>query len=320
MKSEHFRYLLEINRFGSISAAARSLSIGQMRLSSIVKQVEDEIGFPIFRRMPKGVKLTPTGEQFMTLAWEINSKFEVLTSLKETSSGDEPLITLLLSPSIALRMALPLTKSFCRYALPGHLVFEEHPSDVTKQLLLENHANLGLAYLNEHEMRALDEEGNNHSLLEAELLYENEFCVLVSEEHPFAGRAFVTPDDIRTEQLAKPRRLVNDLMLKTLQIESQSTTGFSGMDTMCQAIKDLDMVGIVPSFLDGPETAIALNHLRFVPLHMPGNTNQIYICLFTCKGRRLLHQERILILCIREYFNQIKKDRELSGQLTQRGT
>ena len=80
MKLEHFRYLLEVGRLHSISAAARSLHIRQTTLSAIVKSAEEELGYPIFRRTPSGVAATAAGERFLVLAWEINLKYEELLS------------------------------------------------------------------------------------------------------------------------------------------------------------------------------------------------------------------------------------------------
>ncbi|MFR1109748.1 MAG: LysR family transcriptional regulator [Anaerotruncus colihominis] len=79
---EHFQYMLEIDRCRSISAAARSLGLVQTTLSSIVKNVESALGFPIFQRTPNGVAPTVFGEQFLTLGGEIHVRFEELLRLK----------------------------------------------------------------------------------------------------------------------------------------------------------------------------------------------------------------------------------------------
>ena len=83
MKLEHFRYLLEINRLHSISAAARSLHISQTTLSSVVKNIETELGFPVFQRTPDGVAATTDGKKLMELAWDVNIKYEELTKLRD---------------------------------------------------------------------------------------------------------------------------------------------------------------------------------------------------------------------------------------------
>lgn len=305
MRLEHFHYLLEIGRLRSISAAARALNIGQMRLSTIVRQAELEVGFPIFKRTSKGVKLTVAGEQFMALAWEINIKYEILMSLKKREAESDPLITLLISPSIALRAAIPLTEAFYSFSLPGRLKFEERPSRTTRELLLQRYSNIGIAYLNEYDMRYLERQEDSTGL-QVEPLLEDRFCLLIGKDHPLAGRDYVTAQDIRGEHLARPRRLDSGIMPETLQINCKYVTGFSGFDTMCQAIAELGMVGLVPEFLRADDCALDPARFRFIPLRGEGHANRIHACLLTCKGRRLLHQEQLLILCIQEYFKQAR--------------
>ena len=74
MKLEHFRYLLEVGRLHSISAAARALHIRQTTVGAIVRSVEEELGYPIFLRAPGGVTAAVPGERSVVLAWEINLK------------------------------------------------------------------------------------------------------------------------------------------------------------------------------------------------------------------------------------------------------
>ena len=117
MKLEQFHYLLEINRLRSISAAARSLHIRQTTLSAMVKTVEEEVGFPIFQRAPTGVIATPAGEQFMSLAWEINVKYDELLSLKQRSIDGSQTISLLLAPSLLPVLSIPLTQRFHKFGV-----------------------------------------------------------------------------------------------------------------------------------------------------------------------------------------------------------
>ena len=307
MKLEYFHYLLEVNRYHSISAAARALDIGQTKLSLIVKQVEEELGFPIFKRTPKGVSLTLTGERFMALAWEINIKAEMLMGLKKRTAASEPIIRVLLSPSIALCIALPITQQFRMFDLPAQLDFEECPSSMAETLIRNGHANLGLVYMGKYEAPSVDTSAFDQGGLIVEPLVEDKFCLLVSKTHPFARRAYVNLQEISMEHMARPERLANDLVVETLRIENKRVTGFSSLDTMCQAICQLGMVGIVPEFLQSRDAAIDTSGLCFVPLRTRERENKIYICLLASTERKLLQQEEILSLCIREYFRHREK-------------
>lgn len=50
MTLQQIRYILEISRCGSISKAAQQLLLTQPYLSSILKDLENELGIVIFRR------------------------------------------------------------------------------------------------------------------------------------------------------------------------------------------------------------------------------------------------------------------------------
>lgn len=68
MKLEQIIYALEISRCGSISKAAKNLFLTQPNLSTALKNLEDEIGFRIFERIPRGVIVTTKGYEFLKYA------------------------------------------------------------------------------------------------------------------------------------------------------------------------------------------------------------------------------------------------------------
>ena len=61
MQVEYLYYLIKINQCRSISAAARELYISQNALSSALRRVEEELGFPIFLRGRSQLELTAEG-------------------------------------------------------------------------------------------------------------------------------------------------------------------------------------------------------------------------------------------------------------------
>ena len=65
MKLEHLRYLLEVNDQGSITQAAERLYISQPALSAAIKSIENELGYPVFKRSKQGVVATAKGLQIL---------------------------------------------------------------------------------------------------------------------------------------------------------------------------------------------------------------------------------------------------------------
>ncbi len=61
MTIQQLQNVLEIARCGSASRAAKNLFLSQPNLSSAIKNLEQELGFPIFERTSAGMKLMPAG-------------------------------------------------------------------------------------------------------------------------------------------------------------------------------------------------------------------------------------------------------------------
>ena len=68
MTLQQVRYILEISRYSSISKAAQELYLTQPYLSSMLKELENELHITIFNRTRKGVKLTEEGKNFIQIA------------------------------------------------------------------------------------------------------------------------------------------------------------------------------------------------------------------------------------------------------------
>jgi DNA-binding transcriptional LysR family regulator len=59
------RYALSVAKQRSFTRAALRLNISQSAVSEQVRLLEDEIGFPLFRRTPRGIELTERGRSFL---------------------------------------------------------------------------------------------------------------------------------------------------------------------------------------------------------------------------------------------------------------
>lgn len=76
MKLEQIIYALEIAQCGSMSKASKNLFLTQPNLSASIKNLEDELGFKIFERLPRGVIVTSQGAEFLKYAESIYKNIE----------------------------------------------------------------------------------------------------------------------------------------------------------------------------------------------------------------------------------------------------
>jgi LysR family transcriptional regulator of abg operon len=76
MKLNQLRDAAAIAEHGSLRAAARALRLAQPALTRSVRELEHELGAPLFERRTKGMVLTPVGETFVRRARAILSDVE----------------------------------------------------------------------------------------------------------------------------------------------------------------------------------------------------------------------------------------------------
>jgi len=101
MDLRSIRYFVQIADLGSITRAAAHLSIAQPALSRHVHTLEDELGVQLLVRLPRGVRLTGAGRQFLDhcrrILRELDRARDELRSSSEVPSGK---VILGLSPTV----------------------------------------------------------------------------------------------------------------------------------------------------------------------------------------------------------------------------
>lgn len=86
MKIEQLQQLLKIVEEGSMNEAAKELYIARSSLSTSMKNLETELGAPIFSRNSKGVCLTDFGVDVYNQAKDICSKIDFIQSISRDES------------------------------------------------------------------------------------------------------------------------------------------------------------------------------------------------------------------------------------------
>lgn len=101
----------------SFTRAADELHVTQAAISHQVKTLEDWIGTPLFQRMKRGLRLTPTGEAYLP---RLTQAFDLMATATEQLNHREGKHTLLLSTldSFAALWLLPRLRRF-REKYPG---------------------------------------------------------------------------------------------------------------------------------------------------------------------------------------------------------
>ncbi|MEL6836607.1 MAG: methyltransferase domain-containing protein [Bacteroidota bacterium] len=81
---KHLRLIAAIERTGTLSLAAKELHLTQSALSHQLRQLEEELGIPLFRRQNNQLHFTAAGKAFREKAEQILGEFNSLETEMET--------------------------------------------------------------------------------------------------------------------------------------------------------------------------------------------------------------------------------------------
>lgn len=178
LPSLHALHVFEVAaRLGSFTQAARELCVTQTAVSHQIKQLEEELGEPLFRRTGRGLALTATGRAWQS---ELSSIFarlrEANRKLRERPRDERRTVALTSLPSFAARWLVPRLGGF----LASHPELELRIS--TTEAMVDFAAapiDVGIRF-----------GGGRYPGLYCEKLFDDYFVVVADAEH---ARRLTTP-------------------------------------------------------------------------------------------------------------------------------
>lgn len=115
MKLNHFRDVLAVAEHGSLRAASRVLGITQPAITRSIREIEHELGAPLFERHARGVRLTRMGQVFSRRAEAVRSEIrhardEIAQMMGETTGE----VAIAMSTATSLSILPKALKEFRR--------------------------------------------------------------------------------------------------------------------------------------------------------------------------------------------------------------
>ncbi len=92
MNSNILKFFTCVADYNSITIASEHLGVTQANVTMRIKQLEKELGFELFHRVPKGVILTQEGEKLLPLAKNLEKKLVEIKSKMKNIHSQESLI------------------------------------------------------------------------------------------------------------------------------------------------------------------------------------------------------------------------------------
>lgn len=184
MTLQQMHYILTIADSKSMNKAAEKLYIAQPTLTSVVKEVEQEIGIPIFLRTHKGVTVTSEGEIFLASIRGLYQQYEEIRN-QYTDAGN-------------FRRKFSISMQHYSFAVKAFIETAKHYDTDEFDLIIREtrtlnvirdvgslKSEIGILYMSEQNRRIISKLLREQEL-EFHTLIQCPACVYLAKTHPLA--------------------------------------------------------------------------------------------------------------------------------------
>lgn len=269
MELRTLRYFLAAAQEANISRAADILHITQPTLSRQIMDLEKELGTTLMLRGKHGLTLTDEGIFFRQRAEEIVELADRLEqAFAERNADVSGLVAIGASEAVGSRLFARLIKQFYeKYPLVEFHLYNE-TADNIKDRLDKGLVDVGL----------LLEPVDTAKYDFIRLSQKETWGILMRDDHPLAGREFITPEEIAAYPLILPlRERVRAEILNWLKQEEKdlhTPLSYTLLSNAALLVEE----GLGCAFcLDGALAIHSSPHLRFIPIHPEHTTRSVLI-------------------------------------------
>lgn len=271
LHSRKLQYIDEIARCGSIRKAASHLNVASSAVNRQILALEEEIGTPIFERLPRGLRLTAAGELFVEHIRDVLKDYDRLESrirgLKMPHAGKVSMVS-----TVGLA-AGPLPDIMARFLTKNprtHIRLRKDGPETVLQPVLTGETDLGLGF-------NIPATPGIRSLAS----FEIPLGVVVPPEHPLADRKRVQLTEVINEPmiLALPNsslRSVINLALAPLAVPAEPLLETNSMEMVKKLIRNgtgisfMNPLDVIMECRSGELVFLSLTdqHVRKQPLRL----------------------------------------------------
>ena len=189
MNIEHLYTFQEVVRLGSFSEVAKKLGISQPAVSFQIQKLEQELGIRLIDRSQRAIIPTAAGKRLLQFADSVeierDSLQHDLEQMREEIYGELHIAASTIPGEYLLP---PLLVKFKKRNPAVSIQVDVSDSVTVTDRIRDNTYDLGFC--------GLAPEGQD---LASFKIASDEIVLIVSPEHPFAGKAEITPDELESE-------------------------------------------------------------------------------------------------------------------------
>ena len=259
MEIRNLESFIQVAELGSFTKAAESLGYTQSSVSTQIRQLEKELGIPLFERINHRVRLTEKGKEILNLTHEL---FRTAEAIKKTV--DNPL-------TLSGHIRIATAPSLCHWLFQNNFEqFHRHFPDISLEVIststeemfrLLSQNEIDLVYTLDHHIY-----DRNYVIAYEAPVSCHFFC---SSAHPLASRESVPVKQlihesfILTERNTSYQKLL-DQHLTSLSLEITPFLELSDTSLITQMLQKGLEVSFLPDYV--AETAVQEKKLARIPV------------------------------------------------------
>jgi DNA-binding transcriptional LysR family regulator len=192
MNFHHLEYAVSVAKAGSIRKASQKLYMSQPYLSSMIKGLEEELGYRIFSRTAAGIVITREGEEFIKSAKIILLE---LKKIREMNMDEEEG-----QLNISCYYASLVMEKFLKFHNASAYKFSDKIKEMGSKDVLESVASgdsaVGIVFFAREKRRNYMKMISELNLFAAEFLKPMQVYAFMSRTHPLAGMSGVKVENL----------------------------------------------------------------------------------------------------------------------------
>lgn len=191
MELRHLRYFVALAECLSFTRAAERVHVTQSTLSHQIRQLEDELGHPLFERIGRRVVLTEAGETFLSYAAKALREVDHgLSHLKHAGNELSGEVRIGATGTFNISLVPEALALFLARNPTVKATVEELTAGAIGQRLIDGTLDVGIAYA-----------PSEPAKLWFEPLYTEQMVLVVAPSHPFADRKRVRMVELHRQGL-----------------------------------------------------------------------------------------------------------------------
>lgn len=195
MNLNQFEYLLAIYDQGSITKAAQKLFVSAPAISKMIHSLEDELGYPVLKRLPNKIEFTDEGKEVVAVLQEIQGCMARLKQIGQIGFELHGEFMIGSATFFTCSMMIPIFLKLHQKYEDLKLNLQSSDTDTIISLVGQDKVDIGIILICTLDAPILFREITRNQLSFDEL-FEDEMRFVVRKGHPLLQKLTITTHDV----------------------------------------------------------------------------------------------------------------------------